>query len=228
MALSQVASVAFLALLCAVLGSGAASGADFFGLDWGMSHAQVAEVVSIDARPHGLGRQSGIAYWAHSLPVKLEDRGVIVLQFGYTDELVRMLVSFGVYNRENYVYQGKEHPPEEDPARGYWVTDFRWAEKKFNSLVELASSHFERIDCYTPRLKFEAIPGVLHRRMLDRHLVRDEGLWYCRFEDGPTTVLVSIASRGNWTFRDYYEVVIMAQNAELTADSWRRGRAAVQ
>ena len=193
-----------------------------------MSHAQVAEVVPIASTPHALGRQSGVAFWADSLPVKHGDEGVVVLQFGYTNELVRILVSFGVYNRENYTYQGKDHPPEEDPARGYWVTDFRWAEEKFNSLVDAASSDFERTECHTPRLKFKSHPGLLHSRMLDPNLVRPEGLWFCRFERGPTDVLISIAHRGNWTFREYYEVVVVAQNPELTAESWRRGRPAVE
>ena len=146
------------------------------------------------------------------------------MQFGFTDQLVRFLVTFGKYEEDNYFYEGSRHDPKEDPPRGYWVKDFRWARKKFEELVDVVAKDYAPIDCDKPRLESEPMPGLFRQKQLDENLKGIEGLWYCHFARGPTMMSVAIAARGVWNFQDFYEVVIVAQNPELAMDSRREGR----
>ncbi|MBW1686665.1 MAG: hypothetical protein JRS35_16565 [Deltaproteobacteria bacterium] len=214
----------FLALAVLITAPAPALAGDVFGLKWGMSQADVSELIPIEPQPHAAGKRFGAAYWGRSLPIPGGDQGVVLMQFGFTDQLVRFLVTFGKYEEDNYFYEGSHHDPKEDPPRGYWVKDFRWARKKFEELVDVVAKDYAPIDCDKPRLKYKPMPGLFHQKQLDENLQGIEGLWYCHFGRGPTMVSVAIVSRGVWNFQDFYEVVIVAQNPELAMDSRREAR----
>ena len=166
------------AMLSAALPALAQSGEHALGLAWGMSAKESADAGESAVLGRAFHERFGRSLDLDRLPVALGGEIHRTLYFGQDDRLLRVWVDFG------------------HPGKRYWEANYLLDEAlvKYGELKARTGGADRAATCREPELERVEEDGVT---ILHRRFERDQPVWSCRYEEGPTHIVITLRRLGD-------------------------------
>ncbi len=168
-----------------------------FGLRWGQSPKEATEAADAGVISRALHQRYGLAYEVDRLPEALGGEIHRILYFDDDDQLVRMWVDFG-------------HPGERAWNENYLLDE---AIAKYRELKADVERRHRSGVCVEPELHRVEEEG---RSILERSYARNQTVWACEYERGPTRLKISMRRLGD-TPGERFDVIFDARDHAAVA-----------
>lgn len=189
--------LAILSVFGLMFAARAEPGRPLFGLTWGQSAREATDAAEAKVISRALHQRYGLAYEVDRLPRPFGGEIHRILYFDDDDQLHRMWIDYG-------------HPGGRSWEENFFLDEAITKYRELKAEVEVRHNAGE---CDEPELARVEEEG---RVILDRRFGRNQTVWACEYERGPTHLKISMRRLGD-TPGERYDVIYDARDKAAVA-----------